>query len=125
MPLLKAAKRYSTLADLKAMLAETLQRNGRLEAAIDSYRGAVNDLVELGIVTRAAYLRIVLAGALLEAGRSREAEWEIKKALPTIGAQRMVPEGFAAIALLRESVKQRRTDPRALLDLRNHLKANS
>jgi hypothetical protein len=66
-----------------------------------------------------------LAEALLEVGRAREAEWEILAALPTIEEQKMVPEGFAAIALLRESVKQRKTDPKALLELRQYLKAKN
>jgi tetratricopeptide (TPR) repeat protein len=125
MPLLQAAKRYSLLADLKAMLGETLRRNGHIAASLESYREAVKDNLELGMVTRAAYLRILLAGVLLEAGRSREAEWEILAALPTIDEQRMVPEGFAAVALLRESVRQRKTDPVALRELREHLQAKN
>ncbi len=45
-------------------------------------------------------------------------------ALPTIEEQKMVPEGFAAMALLKESVRRRKTDPNALRELREHVQAN-
>jgi hypothetical protein len=38
---------------------------------------------------------------------------------------KMVPEGFAAVALLRESVRRRQTDPLALQQLRAKVQANS
>jgi len=69
----------------------------------------------------AAYIRVVLAETLIAASRHREAEWEILAALPTIEEQKMVPEGFAAMTLLKESVRRRKTDPVALRDLREHL----
>jgi hypothetical protein len=103
------------------MVAETLRRIGQLRAAVDAYREAVNDFVQLGMQTQAAYLRVVLSEALLEAGRHREAEWELLAALPTINEQKMVPEGFAAVALLQQSVKLRKTDPSALSELRRYL----
>ncbi len=37
----------------------------------------------------------------------------------------MVPEGFAAVGLLGESVRQRKTDPKALLELREYLQAKN
>jgi hypothetical protein len=43
------------------------------------------------------------------------------QALPTIEEQKMEPEGFAAVALLRESVKRRKADPNALRELREYL----
>ena len=125
MPLLQASKQYVALADLKGTLGETLRRTGHIAAGIESYREAVKHYLALGMVTRVAYVRVLLAGVLLEAGHSREAEWEILAALPTIDEQRMVPEGFAAVALLRESVRQRKTDPLALHDLRAHLQAKN
>ncbi len=38
--------------------------------------------------------------------------------------RKMVPEGFAAVALLKESVGRRKTDPTALRELREHPQAN-
>jgi tetratricopeptide (TPR) repeat protein len=124
-PLLKRANRPAALAHLKGVIGETLRRQGRLVAAIGAYRAAVEDYVALGMSTWVAYLRLVLAQTLLEASQPREAEWQILAALPTIDQEKMVPEGFAAVALLRESVRQRKTDPKALLELREYLQAQN
>lgn len=124
-PLLEAGQRYAALADMKGAVAETLRRLGRIASAVEAYRESVADYVGLGMQTRAAYLRVVLAEALLEAERPREAEWELLAALPTINEQKMVPEGFAAVALLQESIRQRKTDPRALTELRQYLQTQS
>jgi tetratricopeptide (TPR) repeat protein len=124
-PLLQSANRFSALADLKLMLGGTLQRTGHLTDAVQAFRESVSDYVALGMETRAAYLRVVLAEALLEGGKPREAEWEILAALPTIDQEKMVPESFAAVALLRESVRQRKTDPSALLELREYLQTKN
>jgi tetratricopeptide (TPR) repeat protein len=124
-PLLEAGKRFSALADLKLMVAVTLRRIGNIADALDAYRISLRDYVGLEMTTRAAYVRILFAEALLEAGKPREAEWEILAALPTIDQEKMVPEGFAAMELLRGSVRQRNADPRALLELREYLQANN
>jgi tetratricopeptide (TPR) repeat protein len=124
-PLLREAKRFSALADLKLMLGGTLQRTGQLAAAIEAFRESVSDHLALGMETRAAYGRLFVAGALLEADRPREAEWEIRAALPTFDEQEMAPEAIAAVGLLRESVQQRKTDPKALVELREYLQAKN
>ena len=108
-------------ADLKMYLGGLLRDRGNAASGAASFRSALEDCLEMGMATRAAYLRVVLAETLLALGRPREAEWEILQALPTIEEQKMVPEGFAAVALLRESVKQRKADPNALRELREHL----
>jgi Tetratricopeptide repeat len=125
LPELKSAHRYAVLADLKGMMGETLRKMGQLGAAVDAYRECVNDQVGLGLRTRAAYSRVVLAEALLELGKPREAEWEVLAALPTIEEEGMAPEGFAAVTLLRESLRQRKTDPGALARVREYLQAKN
>ena len=125
LPLLKQAKRPAALAHLYSVVGETLRRQGRLKAAIRAYSASVESYNSLGMRTWVAYLRVVLAQALIEAGQPREAEWQILAALPTIEAERMVPEGFAAVALLRESIRQRKADPAALLELREYLQAKN
>jgi len=62
---------------------------------------------------------------LLETGRTAEAELEIRAALPTIEREKMVPEGFAAIAILNESVRQRKANPKALGELRQYLQSKN
>lgn len=122
-PLLEATKQATTLADLKMMVGDTLRRTGHPIAAIEAYRESVEDHARLGLATRTAYLRVVLAEGLLEAGRPREAEWELLAALPTIEEQKMLPEALLAVGLLRESVQQRKTDPKALSAVRSCLQA--
>jgi tetratricopeptide (TPR) repeat protein len=121
---LRQGSRPVFLAHLKATVAETLLLQGKSGAGIEAYREAISDYVALGVVTQAAYLRLLLADELMQADRPREAEWEILAALPTIEEQKMVPEGFAAVALLKESVRRRKTDPNALRELREHLQAS-
>jgi tetratricopeptide (TPR) repeat protein len=125
LPLLKKANRPVALADLKAMVGETLGLLGRRTQAIDAYREAVADYVGIGAATRAAYIQVVLAEVLLEAERPREAEWQIAAALPTIEREKMVPEGLAAVVLLRESVRQRNANPTALAEVRRQLQPRS
>jgi tetratricopeptide (TPR) repeat protein len=122
--LLRTVDHPMLLAHLKATVAETLFLDHRFEESLGGYRDAISDYSSLGMETHVAYLRLVLADALLKVGYSREAEWEILAALPTIEEQKMVPEGFAAVALLKESVRRRKTDPNALRELREHLQAN-
>ncbi len=105
-------------AQLKSSIGSTFKITGQLQAAADCLRASISEFLNLGIAARAASLRIVLSEVLLADGRDREAEWEILAALPTIEAQGMVTEGFAAIGLLKESVSRRRTDVEALRDLR-------
>ena len=112
------------MAHLKGVMGEALRQQGFLAEAVEAYRGAVREYRQAGMRTLEAYLRVVVAENLMALSRSREAEWEILQALPTIDEQKMVPEGFAALALLKESVRQRKADPDALRQLREHLQAN-
>ncbi|MGH9368662.1 MAG: hypothetical protein ACRD3M_13420, partial [Thermoanaerobaculia bacterium] len=123
LPVLQASKQRFAVAHLKGLIGETLRANGNLPDAVESFRRAIADYAALGMETWVAYLRVVLSETLIALSHHREAEWEIMAALPTIQEQKMVPEGFAAVALLRESVKRRKTDPDALRELREHLQA--
>jgi tetratricopeptide (TPR) repeat protein len=108
-------------ADLKLCLGSLYSGAGRREEALPYLRSAASDFATIGMETRLAHARLMVADELLALDHPREAEWEILQALPTIEEQKMVPEGFAAVALLRESVKRRKTDPNALRELREHL----
>jgi tetratricopeptide (TPR) repeat protein len=112
-------------ADLKVFVAEAHRARKQPAVALEGFRAAIADYQELGLETRVAYLRLFISEVLLQLGRPREAEWELLAALPTIEEQKMVPEGFAAVALLKESVRRRKTDPNALRELREHLQATN
>jgi tetratricopeptide (TPR) repeat protein len=111
-------------ADLKMFVGAAHWGEGQLMAALDAFRSSLGDYAQLGMTPRVTYMRLYIADTLLRLDRAREAEWEILAALPTIEEQKMVPEGFAAVALLKESVRRRKTDPNALRELREHLQAS-
>ena len=123
--LLSRASCFLAVANLKITVGETLQLQGLLSSAVEAFREGVRAYAELGMSGFVAYGRLLLAETLIALGRNREAAWEILAALPTIEEQKMIPEGFAAVALLRESVRRRKTDPNALRELREHLQTNS
>ena len=123
--LLKEGNRPIFLAHLKGTVGETLVQAGQAALGVESLREAISDYAALSMSTQVAYLRVFLAQVLFNLNRHREAEWEILAALPTIEEQKMVPEGFAAVALLRESVHRRKADPTALRQLREQLQSKS
>jgi hypothetical protein len=108
-------------ADLKLYIGGVYRALGSLGDARDAYRAAQTDYAALGMRHLVAYAHLVLAELLLEMRREREAEWEIRAALPAIDEMEMVPEAFAALALLRESVGRRNTNVSALRDLKTRL----
>lgn len=124
LPLLADCNRPIALAELKWSIGATYRVQNELPMALVAYREARADYQALGMRTLVAQVGLAIADTLVSLGRAREAEWEILAALPTIEEQKMVPEGFAAVALLKESVRQRKADPEALRQLREHLQAN-
>lgn len=110
-------------ADLKLCVAAAYKALGSLQPATEAYRAAQLDYEALGMPVPVAYSHLLIAETLLEMKKDREAEWEIRAALPVIDELKLVQEGLAAVALLRESLGRRRTDPSALQKLRAHLQS--
>lgn len=107
--------------DLLLVLGDSLRRRGHHEDAVSAFAEGIRIYGTLGIVKWAAYGRLLLAETLLALARPRKAEREILLALPVIEELQLVPGGFAALALLRESVSRQNTNPEALRKLRAHL----
>jgi tetratricopeptide (TPR) repeat protein len=112
-------------ADLKLYVGGVHKALGALSDATESFREAQRDYQALGMRALVAYTHLVVAETLLEMRRDREAEWEILAALPDIDELKLVPEGFAAVALLRESISKRKPDTSALQKLRAQLQGNN
>ncbi|MGH9368478.1 MAG: hypothetical protein ACRD3M_12475, partial [Thermoanaerobaculia bacterium] len=106
----------------KIILGEALVVRGDLEGAVAAYRTGREDFEGLGMMGWSAYSRVLTAEVLLALRREGEAQQEILLAMPAIERHQMVPEGLAAVALLRESIRRRRTDRNALRELREHLR---
>jgi tetratricopeptide (TPR) repeat protein len=110
-------------ADLKLYVGGVYRALGSLGEACKAYREAQSEYATLGMRHLVAYSHLVICESLLAMNREREAEWEVLAALPIIEELHMVPEGFAAVALLRESVSHRKTDRVALQELRTRLQS--
>jgi len=124
MPIIQRSGRPLLSAHLKAAMGTTFRNQGKLNLAVETFRSASAEYDSLDMRSWVAYTHVLSAEVLLALNRTREAEWEILLALPVIQEQKMVPEGFAAMSLLNESVRRRKTDPRALREVREHLQAS-
>ncbi len=110
------------LVKLRWCVGDILREQGKMAEAIDAYREAVRDAEQVGMRGDAAAIHLVLADALLQSGQEAQAEWEVRAALPILDEEQMVPEGFAALSLLRESVRRRKIDRQALQNLHGYFR---
>jgi tetratricopeptide (TPR) repeat protein len=120
--LLKSADSQVGLVKLRWCVGDILREQGKTAESIDAYREAVRDAEQVGMRGDAAAIHLVLADSLLQAGQEAQAEWEIRAALPIIDEEQMVPEGVAALSLLRESLRRRKIDREALRSLHGYFR---
>ena len=109
------------IAVAKAFIGEWYVDHGDVSTGIDAYRAAARTYESLGMVTRAAYMRILLADALLVAGQPTNAVSEVVAALPAIEAQRLSQEAVAAVMIVREALYRREVNSDSLRILGNQL----
>lgn len=122
LPLLQQLESRVHLVKLRWCVGDILREQGKLEQAISAYSEAVREAEDIGTRGDAAALHLVVADALLQAGREAQAEWEVRAALPIIDEEQMVPEGFAALSLLKESVRRRKIDRQALQNVHGYFR---
>jgi hypothetical protein len=107
-------------AKLYISVGQFHRKQNRFSNAITAFRVAQKELAAIQMPADVAALHLVIADILLESGQERQAEWEIRAALPVIDELKMVPEGFAAMSLLRESLRRRSIDRQALRSLHGY-----
>jgi tetratricopeptide (TPR) repeat protein len=117
--LLREGKHYVALADINWMISCIYRANGRLEEAVALLETSRQDHARLGMKWPEAYHRILIAETYLAMGRAREAEIEIRAALPILEEQGMLADAVIAVNLLREAVRQRKLQP---VDIRDSFK---
>jgi tetratricopeptide (TPR) repeat protein len=122
LPLLKQLDLRVHLAKLRWCVGDILREEGKLSESAGAYREALHEAEEIGIRGDVAAIHLVLADVLLQLGQEPQAEWQIRAALPIIEEERMVPEGLAALSLLRESVRRRQIDRQALRSLHGYFR---
>jgi hypothetical protein len=93
---------------------------GKLPSAIEAYRASLVEFDEIGMRSDVAAAHLVLAELLLDSGQDAIAMSEVLAALPIIDEEKMVPEGFVALSLLRESLRQQKINRQALRDLHGY-----
>lgn len=120
LPLLRRLDNRVGLAKIQWGLGGLLRTQGQLLPAIETYRAAQAEFREIGLRADQAALHLVIADLLLELGHEDQAKAEIFAALPIIEEEHMVPEGLAALALLRESLRHRTVNRQALRDLHGY-----
>jgi tetratricopeptide (TPR) repeat protein len=120
LPLLRSSNNRKDIAKLQWGIANLLRVEGRLSLAIDAFRVAQKEFLDLEMPGDVAAIQLLIADLLLDSGQEAQAEWEIRAALPVIDELKMVPEGIAALSLLRESVRRRKIDRQALRDLHGY-----
>jgi tetratricopeptide (TPR) repeat protein len=101
-------------------IGDLLRVKGQPSSAIEAYRSAQREFTEIGMRGDVAALQLVVADLLLDLQEDEAARREIVMALPAIDEIQMVPEGMAALALLRESIRGRRIDRNALRELHGY-----
>lgn len=120
LPLQRQLEDRVGIAKLNWSIGDLLRKQGKRADALEAYRQAQGEAREIGLRGDLAALHLVIADLLLEAGQEAQAEWEIRAALPIIEEEKMVPEGIAALSLLRESLRRRQIDKQALRDLHGY-----
>jgi tetratricopeptide (TPR) repeat protein len=107
-------------AKLQTGLGHLLRSERNLQGSIAAFREAQKQFAELDMHADVAATHLVLADLLLDANQPAQAEWEIRAALPVIDELKLVPEGIAALSLLRDSVRRRQIDRQALRSLNGY-----
>jgi tetratricopeptide (TPR) repeat protein len=121
-PMLTRIDNRVGLAKLRWYMGNVLREQGKLGESLETYRTAREDAERVGLRGDIAALHLITAEVLLDMGQDAQAEWEVRSALPIIDEEKMVPEGFAALTLLRESLRRRKLDRNALRTLHGYFK---
>jgi len=119
-PILKRIEDRVALAKVQWGLATLLRETGKIAQSIETYRAAQVEFEQIGMRADVAALHLVIADLLLELGQEAAATQSVLEALPVIQDLNMVPEGMAALQLLRESLREQKIDRPALRELHGY-----
>ncbi len=119
-PILRRLGNHVGLAKLLWGIAYLMRSRGETAKAIECYRSAQREFSDLEMRADIAAVQLIIADLLLDVGQEKQAEWEVRQALPLIDEYKLVPEGFAAMTLLRESLRRQKIDRQALRNLHGY-----
>jgi tetratricopeptide (TPR) repeat protein len=118
LPLLSEQRNLVGVGKLLWGLGTLLANQHQFREGIEILRAAQTAFKNLDMNGDAAAIHLVVAELLLGQGQEEAAIEEIKAALPIIRELRLLPEAFAAVALLQDSLNQRAVNREALRKLR-------
>lgn len=119
-PLLRRQGNHVGLGKLQMAVGLLLRSTGSFADAIDAFRSAQREFSEIALHADVAAVHLIVADLLLEVSQPAQAEWEVRAALPIIDEYKLVPEGIAALSLLRDSLRRRQIDRNALRGLHGY-----
>jgi len=119
-PILRSLGNHVALAKLQWGVGFLQRAQGDRTGAIESFRSAQLEFQSIEMRADVAAVQLVIADVLLDLGQEKQAEWEIRQALPLIDEYKLVPEGSAAMTLLRESLRRQKIDRQALRNLHGY-----
>jgi tetratricopeptide (TPR) repeat protein len=122
LPLLVRFDNQTALVKLRWYMGDVLRDQRNFPESLEAYRTARQNAERFGLRGDVAAIHLVTAELLLDMGLDAQAEWEVRAALPIIDEEKMAPEGFAALSLLRESLRRRKLDRNALRTLHGYFK---
>jgi len=123
--LLREGKQFTGLADVNSMLSCVYRSHGMLSEALQLLKSSCEEHAQLGMKSLEASNRMLIAETYLAMGRPREAESEIRAALPVLEEQSMVADAVAAVNILREAIRQQKAGPKAISDIRERLRSKN
>jgi tetratricopeptide (TPR) repeat protein len=119
-PLLRSQGNHVGLGKLQMAVGLLLRSKRSFAEAIEAFRYAQREFSEIALHADVAAVHLIVADLLLEVDQPAQAEWEIRAALPIIDEYKLVPEGIAALSLLRDSIRRRQIDRNALRGLHGY-----
>jgi len=111
--LLQEGKQMTGFANVKSMISCIYRSHGLIDQALQLLKSGCEEHARLGLATLVASDRILIAETYLAMGRPREAELEIRAAIPVLEEQGMVADAVVAVNLLREAIWRQRSGSQA------------
>ena len=120
LPILERQKNRVALAQVQLGVGSLCRAKKQHSSAIQAYRSAMTEFAAIGMHADVAATHLMIADILLDLEQESAAVQEILSALPVIDEYKMVPEGMAALSLLRESLRHQKINRQALRDLHGY-----
>jgi tetratricopeptide (TPR) repeat protein len=120
--LLREGRQLTGLADVHSMISCIYRSFGMLHEALQLLKSSCYEHARLGLKSLEAHNRMLIAETYLAMGRPREAEAEIRAAIPVFEDEGMVADAVVAVSLLREAMRRQKIEPRPVVDIRDRFR---